>query len=261
MSGGTAAGESLTAPRLFAGWSERPLAYVVLALALATVVWKTVGLEFVPGWEEMFGGVGAQYPRRVEPMDGAWKGAYFVIYGLLGTTATIAGLLVTRRRGDLASPAGPEVARLARVHGLFHTIIGAHHTAWAVTAGAWGHLTLEQFDVPGLYLVGGIGGLGAGLHGLRLLRSRDTDPAHRIVRSKIAVDGVSFLTFTSVLVCFPMNAIGLARDAGIEKASWVAVFLAPVLWLLADLIVAGRRSHAGPRADSPTEPEPTGQVR
>ncbi|MEM7152785.1 MAG: hypothetical protein AAF799_08080 [Myxococcota bacterium] len=236
--------ESQSHLRLFAPWAEAPLAYTCATLAFTTIIWKTVGLDFVPGWEEMFGVVGAQYPRRVEPMAPAWSIAYLIVYGFLGTASTAAGVLVTRRRGALSSPAGPQVSRYARIVGAFHTVIGIHHTLWALTAGAWGHLTLEQFDVPGLYLIGGIGGLGAGLHGLRLLRSSATTPTHRIVRSKIAVDGVSFLTFTSVFVCFPMNLLGLPRNLALEKVSWVAVFVQPALWLLLDLLYA-RSARAG----------------
>ena len=227
--------ESHQSLRRFAPWAEAPLAYVSLALALTTLVWKTVGLGFVPGWEEMFGGVGAQYPRRVVPMASGWKVAYLAVYGVLGTGATLAGLLVTHRRGDLPAPAGAFVSRCARILGLFHVLIGVHHVAWAATAGAWGHLTLQQFDLPFLYALGGLAGLGTGVHGARLLTISSSDPTHRVVRSKIAVDGVSFLTFFSVLVCFPMNALSLERNAELERASWVVVFAGPVLWLLADL--------------------------
>ncbi len=230
--------------RVFAGLAERPLAYASFAVAVTTVLWKTIGLGFVPGWDEMFGVVGAQYPRRVAPMASSWAVAYLVVYGVLGTAATGAGVLVSLRRGALGSPAGSNVARFARVHGLFHTVIGVHHTLWAITGGAWGHLTLEQFEVPGLYVLGGLGGFAAGLHGLRLLRSTATTPTHEIVRSKIAVDGVSLLTFTSVFVCFPMNALGLPRSFAIERASWVAVFALPAVWLALDLAYAWRQGRA-----------------
>lgn len=235
------------APRVFAAWSERPLAYTCVVLAATGLVWKTVGLGFVPGWEEMFGGVGAQYPRRPEALSPAWGLAYLLVYGVLGTAATAGGLLITRRRGPLTAPAGVEVVRWARVHGLLHTVIGLHHTVWGLTAGAWGHLALEQFEVPGLYIVGAFGGGATGLHGLRLLTSSATHATHRIVRSKIVVDGVSCLTFLSVFVCFPMNALGMPRAPGIERLSWVMVFVGPVLWLLADLVVS-RETRRAPAA-------------
>ena len=110
-------------------------------------------------------------------------------------------------------------------------------------------MRLEQYDDSGLYVVGGIGGLAAGLHGLRLLSSSSTDPIHRMVRSKIAVDGASVLTFISVFVCFPMNALGLPRNPELERLSWVAVFVCPVLWLLADLLIS-RVPPADPRPRS-----------
>ncbi len=224
--------------RLFAAWAEVPLAYSCLCLAVVTLVWKTLGLEFLPGWDEIFGGVGSQYPRRVETVAPAWKLGYLLMYGVLGTAATIAGLLVTRRRGTLSSSAGVTISWYARIVGGFHTLIGIHHTLWAVTAGSWGHLTLDQFDVPGLYLVGGIAGFATGLHGLRLLLSTSSDPTYRIVRSKIAVDGASLLTFTSVLIFFPMNAMGFPRNALLEQISWSIVFFGPVLWLLADAVLS-----------------------
>ncbi|MCH9681680.1 MAG: hypothetical protein K0V04_09625 [Deltaproteobacteria bacterium] len=231
--------------RVFAPWAEAPLAYICVSLAVATLVWKTVGLDFIPGWEDMFGGVGAQYPRRVVPMSRAWGLAYLLVYGCLGTAATVAGVLVTRYRTDLHSPAGPLVSRCAKIHGLFHVVLGCHHTLWAATGGAWGHLTLEQFDLPGFYIVGGIGGLGAGLHGLRLLLSSSADPTLRIVRSKIAVDGVSFLTFISVVVLFPMNALGMQRVPELERISWALVFIGPVSWLAADLLISRSPRSAG----------------
>jgi len=224
--------------RLFAAWAELPLACTCFALAVVTLIWKTVGLAFLPGWEEMFGGIGSQYPRRVESLAPAWEVGYLLMYGVLGTVATTAGLLVTWRRGPLSAPAGAAVSRRARILGGFHVLIGIHHTLWAVTGGAWGHLTLEQFDVPGLYIVGGIAGCATGLHGLRLLQSSSVDPTYRIVRSKIAVDGASLLTFVSVLIFFPMNALGLSRNALLEQVAWSLVFVGPVVWLFLDAVIS-----------------------
>lgn len=232
--------------RVFALSFEAPLAYVCVGLAATTLVWKTVGLDVLPGWEDMFGGIGAQYPRRVVPMSRAWQLAYLAVYGCLGTAATIAGLVITRCRGDLLSPAGTRVSQSAKLLGFFHVILGIHHTLWSVTGGAWGHLTLEQFEVPGLYVVGGIGAFATGLHGLRLLLSSSDHLTLRIVRSKIAVDGVSLLTFISVFVCFAMNALGMERRHDLERLSWTAVFVAPVLWLLADIIVSRSPGNGEP---------------
>lgn len=224
--------------RLFAPWAELPLAFACVLLAVVTLLWKTVGLAFVPGWEEMFGGVGSQYPRRVESLTPAWEIGYLLMYGVLGTVATTAGLLVTWRRGALSAPAGDAVCARARILGGFHVLLGMHHTLWAVTGGAWGNLTLEQFDLPGLYVVAGIAGFATGLHGLRLLQSRSTDPTYRIVRSKIAVDGSSLLTFVSVFIFFPMNALGLERNALLEQIAWSLVFIGPVVWLLLDALIS-----------------------
>ncbi|ULQ47943.1 hypothetical protein JN531_006535 [Flagellatimonas centrodinii] len=242
-----------TAPqyRLFAAWAEAPLAFTCLCLAVVTVIWKTVGLAFLPGWEEIFGGLGSQYPRRVESVSPAWKLGYFLMYGVLGTVATAASVLVTCRRGSLSSPAGLAVSTWARVLGGFHVLIGIHHTLWAATRGAWGHLTLEQFDVPGLYVIGGIAGCATGLHGLRLLRSQSADPTYRIVRSKIAVDGASLLTFISVLIFFPMNALGLPRNALLEQVAWSLVFVGPAVWLLLDAVISRTpRSGSLPSRDA-----------
>lgn len=224
--------------RLFAAWAEIPLAFTCLGLAAVTLIWKAVGLELLPGWEEMFGGFGAQYPRRVESIAPAWKLGYLLMYGVLGTVATIAGVLVTCRRGSMSSPAGVAVSIWARILGGFHVLIGIHHTLWAATGGAWGHLTLEQFELPGLYVVAGIAGCATGLHGLRLLRSRSEDPTYRIVRSKVAVDGASLLTFVSVLIFFPMNALGLPRNALLEQIAWSLVFVGPVVWLFVDAVIS-----------------------
>ena len=224
--------------RLFAAWAEVPLAFACVCLAVATLTWKTAGLEFLPGWEQMFGGFGSQYPRRVESLTPAWKIGYLIMYGVMGTVATAAGLLVTCRRGALSSSAGVAVSTWARILGGFHVLIGVHHTLWAATRGAWGNLTLEQFDVPGLYAVAGIAGCATGLHGLRLLRSRSEDPTYRIVRSKVAVDGASLLTFVSVLIFFPMNTLGLSRNALLEQVAWSLVFIGPVVWLLLDAVIS-----------------------
>ena len=238
--------------RLFAPWAEVPLAIACVVLAVVTLIWKTVGLAFLPGWEEMFGGVGAQYPRRVESLAPAWELGYLLMYGVLGTMATTAGLLVTWGRGPLSSPAGDAICTRARILGGFHVVLGIHHTLWAATGGAWGNLTLAQFDVPGLYVVGGIAGFVTGLHGLRLLLSRRDDPTYRIVRSKIAVDGASLLTFVSVFLFFPMNALGLPRNPLLEQVAWSLVFIGPAIWLLLDAVVSRtpRSGTATPRAEA-----------
>lgn len=230
--------ESAPQYRLFAPWAEVPLALTCLGLALITLIWKTVGLEFVPGWEEMFGGVGSQYPRRDESLAPAWKISYLMMYGVLGTAATTAGLIVSCRRGALTAPAGAAVSTLARILGAFHVLIGIHHTLWAVSSGAWGNLTLEQFDLPGLYVVAAVVGCATGLHGLRLLLSRSDEPTYRIVRSKIAVDGASLLTFVSVLIFLPMNALGMTRIADLEQAAWALVFVGPLIWLALDATIS-----------------------
>ena len=231
--------------RLFAPWAEVPLALTCLSLALITLIWKTVGLEFVPGWEEMFGGVGSQYPRRDESLAPAWKLGYLMMYGVLGTAATAAGVLVSWRRGSLTAPARATVSALARILGAFHVLIGIHHTLWAVTRGAWGNLTLEQFDLPRLYVIAGVAGCVTGLHGLRLLLIRSDAPTYRIVRSKIAVDGASFLTFVSVLIFFPMNALGMSRNADLEQVAWALVFVGPLIWLALDAVIS-RTPRTGP---------------
>lgn len=219
--------------RLFAPWAEAPLAYTCVALVAATLVWKTVGLGALPGWEEIFGGPGAQYPRA-RALTPAWQIGYIAMYGVFGALSTIAGLQITRRRADFASPAGPQIARGARIVGAFHVLLALHHMLWAATRGRWGHLSLEQFEAPWLYACGFVAALGAGWHGVQLLRTSATDTTRPIVRSKIAVDGVSVLTFLSVVVCFARNALGMDRDFAIERASWIAVFVCPVIWLLAD---------------------------
>lgn len=222
--------------RIFARAAEMPLACSCVVLSVTTLVWKTVGLGWLPGWEEMFGGFGSQYPRRVVPMAPGWALGYLLVYGVLGSAATVASVLITRRRGGLLVPAGVAVCRYARLHGLFHVVLGLHHTLWAVSAGEWGHLKLEQFEVPGLYALGGLTGFATGLHGLKLLASDVSTPTFQIVRAKIVVDGVSCLTFVSVVVCFAMNLMGLPRDLAVERVSWVAVFVGPLLWLTADLV-------------------------
>ena len=239
--------------RLLAPRTEVPLAFSCAGLAVVTLIWKTVGLSFLPGWEEMFGGVGAQYPRRVESLSTAWSFGYLLVYGVFGTVATLAGLLVTLRRGPLESPASPSICSYARILGGFHVLIAAHHTLWAATSGAWGHLTLEQFEVPGLYLIGGVAGFATGLHGLRLIRSKPGDPTYRIVRSKVAIDGASFLTFSSVLVFFPMNALGLPRNDSLEQVAWSLVFVGPALWLLGDAIYSRTPKHPEQEEPVPTK--------
>ena len=74
---------------------HQTIAGLTLAFALITVVWKTVGLAFIPGYEELFGDAPeAYYPRRVAENENAWHWFYFVMYGVFGTAAQLAGFLM-----------------------------------------------------------------------------------------------------------------------------------------------------------------------
>ena len=90
---------------IWAGW--RPFCILVagtlflsgVPVVAATLVWKTVGLGALPGWEEIFGGPGAQYPRA-RALTPAWQIGYIALYGVFGALATLA--LGTRRAARAA---------------------------------------------------------------------------------------------------------------------------------------------------------------
>lgn len=214
---------------------ETPLAFAPLGGALLTVVWKTCGLHFLPGYEEIFAEGDAQYPVRKINLA-VWNWIYLAMYGILGTVAQYNGLRISLDKPNRKPQVNPITRRRAQILGLFHCVIGLHHTLWAVADS--GRLELERFDMPGgRTLIGGIVGAWTALHGFRLLTIKTGDSLDKVIRHKVVVDAVSQATYIGLFVFLPANWVGY-RDYTFERNTWIVTFFTPLAILVGDLVTA-----------------------
>ena len=104
---------------------EYPAAIFCLNITIFTVLWKSVGLSWMPfGLADRFQEIFANgyYQRDMEHREEAYRLFFLLLYGVLGTAAQIASLKIAsaRRKGGV-----PRVSRL--LFGIFHLLIATYH--------------------------------------------------------------------------------------------------------------------------------------
>lgn len=103
----------------YPSWLERAAAYHNLAFTGATIVWKTVGLDWVPGFNQIF--AKGYYPRRKTPEERRYNLFYLSLYGVAGLASQVSGMKLLGK-DSLESPGD-------RKH---HMIFGVVHTAYSI---------------------------------------------------------------------------------------------------------------------------------
>jgi hypothetical protein len=240
---------SMTLPVL--ARSETALSYAGLLLTGITLVWKTVGLSVIPGFDAIWGS--SQYPQRGDrfPSSSAtlsfsWDAYYLLLYGIIGCYAqwnalqlttsqttwksTETGTPITGRKQTTAT------ARQARKYGIFHVIMGVHHTVWSCTR-SWGRLGLERFQLPLNYgyLPFTAGSLCCTYHGWKLTQTKagtgnedQTTPLDETIRHKTLLDTASILSCIPLFCFLPLNWFpNMERNRTFERNVWMATVWAP----------------------------------
>lgn len=204
---------------------EKPMAVASFGLGALTLVWKSpLGVSWLPvlgpAIEEMFNGKpDGYYPRRgtapdgtLAADDGTYKLLYFLMYGVLGTAGQWAGLKLTtafqgkKKKEEDTVTIGDEVtARRARMYGLLHFVIGAHHLVYSLSGSNYGKF--EQHRV-------GLGSIGYGatavtsvlcLHSAShlLFGTTTSTPAAKVLKRKTVLDTTTIWTLFGMVVCIP----------------------------------------------------------
>lgn len=177
---------------------EEPLASATLGIAIMVLLWKTLGFNWIPGWDAIFDL--DQYPRRRDA-TGMWERFYYVTYGLLATLAQVASLSIAKAVRSTTTV--DAVRRSARIVGVFHTILGVHHFLWFIRPE---HGRLMKTKLPFLtVLCFGVAGTWTGLHGARLLLAAGHIKYREIRRRTALCDAVSLATFLTFFIFFPVN--------------------------------------------------------
>jgi len=214
---------------------EKPLAFIAFSAASLAVVWKTVGVGFIPGFNELWGS--PRYPRQGS--DDSWDLFYLIMYGGLGVVGQWNGLRLTT---DTANRRNNQVTcRRAAMLGVFHVVIALHHVAWALIKG-WGRLDLDRFNIRGGYVLEGIVALLTGYHGLQLVMSKETDLFQDIVRHKTLVDGSTFLSLIPMVMFLPAQWMDY-ENFQYEKSTWIATMAIPSTMFAADIISEARSKN------------------
>ena len=205
--------------------AELPLAVVDLTGTLLVCVWKTLGLAFLPGWNDMFGrvGEGKQYPVRNHGSWPVWvELMYLSLYGVLGSYAQFGSLQMAKEEEE-SSIVTDATIRRSKVLGLFHTILAGHHLAWAVS-GTWGRLDLSEYaaNLPLAKVAIGVSSAWMGCLGVKLLKTDKGSSYAMVRRQKRVLDAASFVSMIPTFLFLPANWVGY-RNKTFETAAWATV--------------------------------------
>lgn len=206
--------------------SEKTLAFLPFLAAVTTIMWKTVGLGFIPGYEEIWGG--PQYPRQHNETANVWDVFYLAMYGGLGMLAQWAGWRLSM---DEKNRTNNETTRSrARLLGWFHIVIGVHHVAWSVFK-EWGRLDLSRFNFS--HLPEGLVALITMYHGFELVLTSTSTPFDKIIRHKTLVDASSTLSLIPLIGFLPANWMSYSNLA-FERNVWLITMTTPLVMFAAD---------------------------
>lgn len=230
---------------------ERPIAAVTLGMSLLALVWKGVGITWVPivgpAMDEMFKGhPTGYYPRRGTAADGtpaaddgAYRALYLAMYGVLGTVGQWAGWQLSaqfaRAPVGRKQTLGDTGARRAQRLGAFHVVIGAHHLFYAVSGSRYGKLELHRLGLGHVlgYASTGVAAACCLVYACMLLGATRDSQAAPTLRRKAVLDTVSVMTIVEMLLFLPAIATGHQLSPVTIQWTWrVAMLSLPLVFLL-----------------------------
>ena len=216
--------------------SEKTLSVLSFTAVVTTILWKTVGLGILPGFNAIWSS--PQYPRRGQ--DDPWNLFYLALYGgigLMGQWGSLRMALDESNRSNTATTRGR-----ARAHGFFHVCMGLHHVAWSLWKD-WGRLNLDRFQLPGSTLFLGLASLVCSQHGYQLLAVSEKDSFEAMVRHKTLLDMTSILSLIPMFAFLPANWVGY-RNFAFERGVWVTTMTAPFALFAADFFQQRKEDHS-----------------
>lgn len=213
---------------------ELVAANLALSGAVITIAWQTIGLSFIPGFDQMFGGPESQFPREV---DSKHNPLYFAMYGALGCISQYCSLKVTTDKTNRNKKVTKTNKRRIQMLGLFHTIMAGHHLLWAFKPN-YGRLRLKHLNSALMYPATGLLSLLCGIYGLQLLNVKEGDNLSYVIRRKITLDLASFSAFVPLLLFLPENWFEY-RNQTVEKYAWLVSMIAPVSLFAANFFGSG----------------------
>ena len=105
---------------------EYPVAILCLNVTIFTILWKSVGLSWLPfgladRFQEVF--TGGYYGRDMQTNEWQYNLFFFVLYGLLGTAAQVASL----RIASIRRTPGAQPGAWRYIFAIFHVLIAIYH--------------------------------------------------------------------------------------------------------------------------------------
>lgn len=240
---------------------EKPVAYAAFFFASASLLWKAVGVNWVPvlgdAWDTVFESpqgddkVLPQYPRRRGGDEELWHVIYLTMYGVLGTAAQYGGLLISASSTPSLRKYRLSVVFWCRLYAFFHFTIGCHHILWSLRLRDYGKLELWRYKLPLIYELTGLTALGLLYHAScitisTLKMSTDTTTVKENVSSginvgdirevrhrKAVMDTCTCTTFISFIVFLVTNMLGFKTSFETERILWaVTMYPVPLVLLL-----------------------------
>ncbi|CAB9509735.1 expressed unknown protein [Seminavis robusta] len=219
---------------------EKPVAYGAFLYASTTLMWKAVGVDWIPVLGASMKAIFTspdneeqlpQYPRRNDKDDESlWHVIYLLMYGVLGTLAQYGGLKISSRK--IASR--QTLVFWCRVYALFHIVIGTHHLLWSLKLQRYGKLELWRYQLPAVYELTGVAALGLIYQAVAIGRvtSRNAD-IKDICHRKAVMDTVTCCTFLSFVAFLIANMAGIQTSFETERIWWaLTMYPVPVVLLL-----------------------------
>lgn len=120
---------------------EYPAAILCLNVTIFTILWKSVGLSWMPfGLDERFQEVftNGYYARDMQSNESQYNLFFFLLYGVIGTLAQLASLRIAVLRRTNAAPGGWRYC-----FAVFHVLIAVYHVLF-VFQFVKGKLLLDQ---------------------------------------------------------------------------------------------------------------------
>ena len=123
--------------------TERYVAVFNVAVVIFVIVWKTVGMEWMPfgfgaAWTAMFDPAGPYYPRHPDH-EAEYNLFYLFFYGILGLVAQWASLFLVTN---------PSHKGAQRIFGVFHTVIAVYHLLFAARIVRGKLILFENGSLP-----------------------------------------------------------------------------------------------------------------
>ena len=230
--------------------AEQAMGCVALSTTVMTMVWKSVGLTWIPfgigkAWDSIYvpqpGYEVAQYPRRTEN-EHFWNTYYFVMYGVWGTYAQYSSYRIAAKTAapltkDAVAPGWMITA--GRHLGAFHAYMFLHHGLWAALSPNFGKFLVSKWKIPCPMAQTAALCVWIGFHGAKLVATSKGKTTAAEIRRRTTMINTTTIIVGSVAAGFLIENLLGVRSATFEYVIEELIIGGPLLMLAIDAVKCG----------------------